>query len=576
MNQLSLSKKLILGFCILMVLYVGFSVYVHEAVADQNFATKDAESWMRTSTVVTKLDNHMTDTKNMILLSARAKEGSPELKELQDSVAAEKGEVESAFAEYKALLDKAPYETEEERQDDLNILNNEVKLWNEYIAAVKPAEALINEGKGKEAWELMKGDAEAKFQAAMDAVAEDIKTCEEGTTEAVAKADSIYETVTVVLTVVTVAAVVFIVLVNVILSRSITSSANELVRVTDLVTQGDLRSRVALDGNDEFCRIGDGLNHMIDSVRHMCGQIQNTSQQVAAASEELTASAQQSAEATNAVAQAVTNVAESSSMQTQRMGVAGDKVEDLVVGMRQVTEALDSSIESVQNAVRQANDGNTMAGEIIKEMNDVTDTVLDSAERVAKLGERSKEIDQIVEVISSIAGQTNLLALNAAIEAARAGEYGRGFAVVAEEIRKLAEESQNAAQQISDLVQGIQKDTDDAVRAMNNGASAAEHGKTSLAATGEAFNSILVMVQRVKRASDGIYDTVNGLQGPINEIVKVTDDVSKAADNVTEESQNVSAATEQQAAGIQEIADASRTLAGHAQDLQDTAMQFKL
>lgn len=110
------------------------------------------------------------------------------------------------------------------------------------------------------------------------------------------------------------------------------------------------------------------------------------------------------------MAQAVTNVAESSSMQTQRMGVAGDKVEDLVVGMRQVTEALDSSIESVQNAVRQANDGNTMAGEIIKEMNDVTDTVLDSAERVAKLGERSKEIDQIVEVISSIAGQINLQA----------------------------------------------------------------------------------------------------------------------------------------------------------------------
>ena len=88
---------------------------------------------------------------------------------------------------------------------------------------------------------------------------------------------------------------------------------------------------------------------------------------------------------------------------------------------------------------------------------------------MATLGDRSQEVGQIVDTISGIAGQTNLLALNAAIEAARAGEQGRGFAVVAEEVRKLAEQSQEAAKHIADLISHIQADTEDAVQAMQEG-----------------------------------------------------------------------------------------------------------
>ena len=209
-------------------------------------------------------------------------------------------------------------------------------------------------------------------------------------------------------------------------------------------------------------------------------------------------------------------------------------------------------------------------------MNGVTDTVLESTERVSQLGERSKEIGQIVSVIAGIAGQTNLLALNAAIEAARAGEQGRGFAVVAEEIRKLAEESSKAAQQISDLIGSIQTETNDAVVAMDRGAKAAESGKTNLATTGDAFNQILERVNYVRDKSAVISDTVKNLMGPIDELAKNIGNVADQAGRVNDESQSVSAASEEQAAGIDEIASSSQMLAGYARDLEDTAMKFKL
>jgi methyl-accepting chemotaxis protein len=315
---------------------------------------------------------------------------------------------------------------------------------------------------------------------------------------------------------------------------------------------------------------------MIDSVRAMCQNIQNTAVKVAAASEELTASAHQSSEATQAVAQSVTEVAASAAMQTQELGKAENEAHNVLKGMQEMAEAVEESMKSVEEAVAKAQEGNELAAETVREMNGVTDTVLESTERVSQLGERSKEIGQIVSVISGIAGQTNLLALNAAIEAARAGEQGRGFAVVAEEIRKLAEESQTAAQQISDLIGSIQSETNDAVVSMNKGAKAAEAGKDNLAVTGDAFNQILERINYVREKSAVISDTVNDLMVPIDNLANNISNVAEQAGKVNDESQSVSAASEQQAAGIDEIASSSRMLAEYAKDLEDTSMKFKL
>ena len=133
------------------------------------------------------------------------------------------------------------------------------------------------------------------------------------------------------------------------------------------------------------------------------------------------------------------------------------------------------------------------------------------SEAIDRLASSSNQIGEILGVINDIANQTNLLALNAAIEAARAGEHGRGFAVVAEEIRKLAEESNDAALQIGQLIQGIQEETKNAVTVMNEGAAAAENGRNNLERTGKALSIILEMVSKLNASYDEMKNNVISL-----------------------------------------------------------------
>ncbi len=206
----------------------------------------------------------------------------------------------------------------------------------------------------------------------------------------------------------------------------------------------------------------------------------------------------------------------------------------------------------------------------------IEDTVNTSASVVAKLGERSKEIGQIVDTISGIASQTNLLALNAAIEAARAGEQGRGFAVVAEEVRKLAEQSQEATQRIAELIGHIQTDTDKAVDAMNDGTREVKTGAEVVDSAGTAFREIVELVSQgsgqIRDISAAVQEMASGSQQIVG-LVKKIDILSKTSAG---EAQSVSAATEEQLASMEELATSSQALAQLAQDLQTAVAKFRV
>jgi len=206
----------------------------------------------------------------------------------------------------------------------------------------------------------------------------------------------------------------------------------------------------------------------------------------------------------------------------------------------------------------------------------IEQSVSSSAEVVTKLGERSKEIGQIVVTISGIAGQTNLLALNAAIEAARAGEQGRGFAVVAEEVRKLAEQSQEAAKQIANLISEIQSETDNAVVAMNEGAREVKVGADVVNNAGKAFKEIVSLISEVSTQIREISAAIQQMASGSQQIVAAVRDIDRISKDAAGQTQTVSAATEEQSASMEEIAAASQALAKMAEDLQSAVRKFRV
>lgn len=340
---------------------------------------------------------------------------------------------------------------------------------------------------------------------------------------------------------------------------------------------GDLCiQKLEIHSDDEIGILAQACNHMVDNLKNLITQIQRTAEQTAASSEELTASADQSAEVTQTIAQSITGVSELSVRQMGAVNVSTEVINEISIGIEKTASAMDQAAEQTKHAVNIAREGNDTIDGAVKQMSSIEHTVNKSAQVVTKLGQRSKEIGQIVDTIAGIAGQTNLLALNAAIEAARAGEQGKGFAVVAEEVRKLAEQSQEAAKQIGELISEIQQDTEEAVVAMNSGTQEVREGTGAVTDAGKSFVMILESVDSVNRQSTEIARTMNDLTSGVQKIVNSVQQIVASSKEMSAESQSVSAATEQQSASMQEIASASRNLAILAQKLQEASSHFKL
>lgn len=209
-------------------------------------------------------------------------------------------------------------------------------------------------------------------------------------------------------------------------------------------------------------------------------------------------------------------------------------------------------------------------------MNSINQTVTGLANVVKGLGERSKQIGQIIEVITGIAEQTNLLALNAAIEAARAGENGRGFAVVADEVRKLAEQSAQSAQQISMLITAIQQETNEAVQSMEMATKEASNGIVVIHTAGESFVEIKNAIEEVAVQIQEVSASVQQMSAGAEQIVQSMQLVSKIAESAASGTQEVSAATEEQLASMQEISASAVSLSKMAEELQQLIQKFKI
>ena len=570
-----MAKKIVLSVGFLVVMFGAYGFYANHSGSTLNENTVSVFKWAHVLNVGSQVQALSADGREYELMRIMASDPS-ERSQAEGLMSQLTPKLNKAYEEYEQAIQEAPFPNESDRSQKLARLNKLKEERKAYADVRQRATTLLDAGDHEAAITLALTEQSDVYKRMSDILEEDKADSVRLARAEMAHSEDVFSGVKTTTLIALIIVVVLSVITLVLLLRSIKNSVDTILEGARHIAAGDLRSKIMLDGDDEFAHIAHQFNTMVESMQKMIRKIKATATDVAGSSEELTANANQSAQVTQNVAQSITEVAEAAEKQMSIVTKSSETIDDFQRGLEEVITNQRHAREQTQATAQKATEGNAFVQSTVEQMNSIAQTVQQTGEIVGKLGERSKEIGNIVEIISNISGQTNLLALNAAIEAARAGEHGRGFAVVAEEVRKLAEESQNASQKISELIQSIQEETNQAVASMEEGRREAEKGKENVTATGESFSEILTMIGDVKKASLAVSERVLQLRENMGSIVDGMGEVDTSAKGIGSESQNVSAATEEQAAGMEEIASSSRSLANMANDLQTETDKFKV
>lgn len=417
-----------------------------------------------------------------------------------------------------------------------------------YLSIVGQMVALVDKDQQQDAIDLLTSRLAPQGTVLNKSLEDMITFNQKGVEDAANAAAQMYSSAQWVVGLIIVCALIATLLLAWLLTRSITAPLGQALAVARTIAGGDLSQPVVVKGTDEPAQLLTALATMQDQLRTTIHGISESAQQLASAAEEMSSVMEQS---------------------TRGLQAQNDEIEQAATAVNEMSAAVDevagnavSSAEASKASDEDSKHGHYQISETISSIQNLVDEVLGASNKAEGLAVQAQDISKVLEVIRGIAGQTNLLALNAAIEAARAGEAGRGFAVVADEVRSLAQRTQDSTEEIEQMITGIQQGTQDTVDALN---SSAEHASQTL----QRANSAGSALEKITAAISQISERNLVIASAAEQQALVARDVDRSLVNIRDLST-------QTAAGATQTSAASQELSRLAVDLNGMVTRFVL